>query len=472
MLVAVDESRYDDDFLELINVTIFENKHIPDYIKQGILDYPEELSLLYEANKVILDPNSSEQEINELLCGGARFGGKTLMGAVLALQFIEDSSFKCLVTRSVYKDLIAKGKDSIWGYIKLWQNEIGLPENERLIINKHDRTITDPNGGFISFIAFNYDDKADSLQSKTYHRIISDESPQLSLNIIEDFLPTLRQDIDEYFPLSLIHFGNPQLNNPVVNDWFGKTFVTGALPYINMDLNNNPLINREAYKQSFKRLSKAKKEVFLYGNWFYVAEVGDLISQVDLNNAKTNVSSIDYNTTASILFLDLAGRGKDKFAITTITILPNDLKIIDNITQTKAGNAVKAVKRHISEDNVRGVYPSLAIIEMEAGSWVYTEEYWINMFLDNDIIAESQKPAGNKYIRAIPATEEIISKELLINQDLENKFYIEDDLDKDYFSLLSGEAIGLMPIMKISPNIFDTISLGVNYINNNEISIE
>lgn len=446
--------------------------YIPDRIKEGILEYPEELSLLYEANKVLIDPNSNEQEINEILCGGARYGGKTLMGAVLALQFIQDSDYKALVTRSTYKDLIAKGKDSIWGYIKTWQEELNLPEKLKLDINKNERTISAPNGGFISFIAFNYDDKADSLQSKSYHRIISDESPQLSLNIIEDFLPTLRQDIDEYFPLSLIHFGNPQLNNESVNAWFGKTFVKGDLPYINMDLNNNPLINREAYKQSFKRLSAAKKEVFLYGNWFYVAEVGDLISQVDLNNALKSVKKINYRETASILFIDLAGRGKDKFAIFTLTLLPDGRKLIDNITQTKAANAVSIVHKHVREDNDRGIYPSLAILEMEGGSWVYTEEYWINMFLDIDIVADSQKPMGNKYLRAIPSTEEIINGELIINKCLENKKYIEDDVEKDYFSLLSAECIGLVPIMKVSPNLADTLSLGVNYINNNEISIE
>lgn len=463
MLVTSNDWQYDKYFHELFDRTILQNKYIPTKIKKGILEYPQEMQLLYEINKFQLDPTSQEPLINEVLCGGGRFGGKTLMGAVEALQFIEYPEYTCTVTRSTYKDLLAKGKDSIYGYISLWQKELDLSKNEQLDINKNDKTISAPDGGLINFMAFNYDDKADSLQSKSNKKIIADEALQLSLNILQDFKPTLRQGIDEYYPLSISYKGNPQLNNEEVNNWFGKTFVKGDFPYINMDLNNNPLINKEAYKNSFKGLNRAKREAFLNGNFFYKAQVGDLIEQTDLDNALFNTSELDYSRTASILFIDLAGRGKDKFAISTITLLQDGRKLLDNITQTKVANATKTVSSHVKEDNKRGVYPSLAILEMEGGSWVYTEKYWKDFFKELKIRVKSSKPVGNKYMRAMPVAEEIIEKELLINKCLKTKKYIEDT-NTDYFTLFSDEMIGMLPLMKVSPNIVDTVSLGINYL--------
>lgn len=475
MLVQSNGYLYDDYFIELFDKTILKNKYIPHRIKEGILNYPEEMRLLYELNRFQLDSDTQEPLLNELLCGGGRYGGKTLMGAVGSLQFIEYPEYVCTVTRNNYPDLLAPGKDSIFGYIELWQHELNLPKNEQLDISEYNRRISAPDGGLINFKAFNYDKKADSLQSKSNKRIIADEAPQLTLSIIEDFKPTMRQDIDEYYPLSICYFGNPQLNNEEVNNWFGKTFVKGNLPYVNMDLNNNPLINQNAYKQSFKGLNRAKLEAFLNGNFFYKAQKGDLIEQYDLDNATFNPDDIDYSGSGSLLFLDLAGRGRDKFAISTITILQGERKLLDNLTQTKAANATKTVRKHIKEDNERGIYPSLAILEMEGGSWVYTEEYWINMFLLLNIIADSQNPVGNKYMRAMPVAEEIIERELLINKNLKKKMYLEDDVDDDndrsYYDLFSSEMIGMVPVMKKSPNLVDSVSLGVNYINNNEIVI-
>lgn len=470
MLIQKNNWQHDKYFQELFDKTILHNKYIPKKIKKGILDYPQEMQLLYELNNFTLDPGSQEPLINEVLCGGGRFGGKTLMGAVEALQFIEYPEYTCTVTRSTYKDLLAKGKDSIYGYIELWQKELNLPKEEKLSINKHDKTITSPEGGLINFMAFNYDDKADSLQSKSNKRIIADEALQLSLNILQDFKPTLRQGLDEYYPLSISYKGNPQLNNEEVNSWFGKTFVKGDLPYINMDLNNNPLINREAYKNSFKGLNKAKREAFLSGNFFYKPQVGDLITQEDLNKARFNTKNLDYTETASILFMDLAGRGKDKFAVSTITLLKDGRRLIDNITQTKLANATSIVTKHIREDNERGVYPSLAVLEMEGGSWVYTENFWKLFFKELNIGVKSSKPVGSKYMRAIPVSEELIEGYLLINKCLESKYYLEDT-SNDYFTLFSDEAIGMLPLMKISPNIMDTISLGINFLRKAKISI-
>lgn len=476
MLVRSNDWANDAYFQKLFDKTILNNKFIPYRIKKGILSYPEEIMHLYELNKFALDPLTREPEINEVLTGGARFGGKTLMGAVDALQFIEYTDWVCTVTRNTYDDLFADGKDSIFGYISLWQEELDLPKKEKLDIKEGKKRISNPNGGLINFKAFNYDKKADSLQSKSNKRIIADEALQLSLNIIQDFKPTLRQEVSEYYPLSISFFGNPQLNNPEVNNYFNKTFVKGKFPYINMDLNNNPLINRNAYINSFKGLNKAKREAFLKGNFGYKLQKGDLIEQADLNNATFNPNKIRYSNTASILFLDLAGRGRDKFAIATITILQSGRKLLDNITQTKAVNAVKTVHKHIREDNKRGIYPNLAILEMEGGSWVYTEAYWINIFLTKNIPADTQNPIGSKYMRAMPVSEEIIEKELLINRDLKKKVYLEDeaddDNDTDYFTLFSDEMISMLPVMKKSPNLVDSVSLGVNYINNNEISIK
>jgi len=467
--MLVKEIKQDNTFIKLFEKTILNNKFIPNRIKKGICNYPQEIILLQQANEMKKDPITGKIGINDILCGGARFGGKTLMGAVLALQYMMEPSYKCLVTRRLYDDLMAEGTDSIFGYIKTWKNELQLTDKELEISMKY-KHVKSEYGAIINFRAFNYDKKGDSLQSKSNKRIINDEAPQLSLSLIEDQYPTLRQQITDKFPLSIINFGNPQLNNEEVNNYFGDTYIKGDKPYINMDLHTNPLIDRESYKGSFTNLSTAKKEAFLHGNFFYKPTEGDLITQAQLNNALFDTSIIDYRNTSSLLFIDLAGRGTDKFAITTFTIdFQRNIKIIDNITQTIKANASKEVHNHIQEDRKRGIYPSIAILEMEGGSWIYTYEYWQEIFLQYDILADDQRPNQNKYIRALPLSDELIAGETVINQDLAKKIYIESKHPISYFEIFSGEMISMLPIMKVSPNIVDTCSLGVNYCNNNEI---
>jgi hypothetical protein len=72
-LITSNEWKNDSYFKKLFKKTIIENKHIPRRIKTGIIDYEEELRLLYESSNFNLDVTTNEPLINEVLCGGGRY---------------------------------------------------------------------------------------------------------------------------------------------------------------------------------------------------------------------------------------------------------------------------------------------------------------------------------------------------------------------------------------------------------------
>ena len=210
-------------FVNFIEKSLIKNRHIPNDIKKGVLEYPQQLLLIYYCFKFNIDPETLSPQINNILCGGGKYGGKTLMGAVIALLLAEEK-ITITVTRQLYNDLFEDGKNSIYGYITMWDNQL-YPNGNGLKWNAQERQYTTLGGAVIKFRAFNYDKKADSTQSKSNHIIINDEALQNSKKILDNLKSTLRQDKNSFYPLLFLCFGNPQLNNLAVNNYFDKTYI-------------------------------------------------------------------------------------------------------------------------------------------------------------------------------------------------------------------------------------------------------
>lgn len=174
-------------FTSFIEKALINNNHIPYSIKKGVLSYPQQLLLIYYCFKPNLNREKKSFYINNLLCGGGKYGGKTLMGAVIALLLSGEKGVNITVTRQLYTDLFGKGKDSIYGYITMWDEEL-YPKGNGLLWNADQRQYITLDGAVIKFRAFNYDKKADSTQSKSNHIIINDEALQNSKKILDNLL--------------------------------------------------------------------------------------------------------------------------------------------------------------------------------------------------------------------------------------------------------------------------------------------
>ncbi len=453
-------SQYDRDMLEL---SIINNPYIPDKIKKGVLSYPQQLKSLIYLNRPI--PN----DYHRILIGGEAYGGKTLFGAVLGLRFIHINGFKGLVTRKNYDDLLEEREDSIWGYIGLWNEELvdQFGKERKLDIKQsHPPRIKSREGGLLTFRAFEHVIKKEKTRSKSYQQILNDEAPELEKQILTFQGRSLRQQSESRFPKAIVNFGNPQFdpNTFALNDSsqrFLHEYVEGKYVYVPMGWRTNPHINQVEFEASLEDLDEIDKQSQKEGNWHYIYTEGSLI---DINKLKEYLLPSFTNNSNCILSIDLAGRGRDKFVISTLTLDHGTNQImIDNISQTVGTNTEFLIEGHVLEDNKRGVYPSVCVLEIEPGSWVDTEKYWKTFFKEIGIKVEPRKPTGNKFNRARPLIREMSQGHVLINKMLDKKMYSESLYKKSYFELLKEEIGMLAPIMKISPNIIDSLSQGFNY---------
>lgn len=449
-------TQYDRDMLDL---TLVKNPYIPDKIKKGVLGYPQQLKTFIHLNRPI--PN----DYWRLLIGGESYGGKTLEIAALALRFMPIKGFKGLVTRKNYDDLTAENVDSVYGYIGLWNEE--LPPENQLKIKQHPPSIKSREGCLLDFRAFDHISKKEKTRSKSYQGIYNDEATEIDKQILTFQGRSLRQDVESRFPKCIVNSGNPQFDPKTftLNDSsrrFLNEYVKGPYVYVPMGWRTNPYINKVEFEASLEDLDEIDKQSQKEGNWHYTYTQGSLI---DINKLKDYLSPPIMNRSASILSIDLAGRGRDKFVIGTHTLdLKTNQVMIDNLSQTVGTSTESLVEAHVIEDHKRGVFPSAVILEIEPGSWVDTEKYWKNFFNPMGIAVYPKRPVGSKFNRARPFVRALSQGHVLINELLKTKMYNETQYPKSYFELLKEELGFLAPVMKVSPNIIDCCSQGYNYL--------
>ena len=181
-------TQYDRDML---NLTLVENPYIPEKIKNGVLGYPQQLKSLNIFNRPIRD------DYHRILIGGEAYGGKTLFGGVLGLRFMHIDGFKGLVTRKNYDDLTEESVDSIYGYIGDWNEELGSPLK---IKHTSPPLIKSPEGGLLTFRAFDHIKKKEKTRSKSYQVILNDEAPEIDKSILTFQGRSLRQQVEVTIP--------------------------------------------------------------------------------------------------------------------------------------------------------------------------------------------------------------------------------------------------------------------------------
>lgn len=398
---------------------------------------------LYDRQKFVAMTSCRKQDdINEFLTGGPGGGGKTMLLAALALQFVEFPQYRCLVTRKNYRELVGTG--SVFDILK---NIPGVKSRESGLIR-----IIFPSGAEIHFKAFNDESHKQDVKGESYHTILNDEASELNESVLRFLYRSLRKKADDWIPL---RFGNASNPGGESTDYLVEKYIDGDLPYIKMGYKDNPYIDNETYESALMELDYIDRQYQMEGDWKYKPSVGDLLNRKEAESQLTTMTSPLYY---ELLGIDLAGKGKDKFAIVCYDYLQNGMEYIKDFDQTQSHNPESLLINFIVKHNPNPQFPqsSLIVIEQEGGgSPEYAKKYFENLIAEYgySIPVVLKKPSGSKYQRARPLMHSIRYGNTKLN---ENADFIHDFIDESI--QLSPDGTGA------SPNLVDSASLARNYL--------
>ena len=398
---------------------------------------------LYDKQKFFALTSCHRQDgINEGLIGGAGGGGKTKLFSALALQYIEFPQYRCLVTRKKYRELVGTG--SVFDILK---NIPNLKSRESGLIR-----IIAPSGAEIHFKAFDNESHKQDVKGESYHTILNDEASELNESTLRFLYRSLRKQIDDWIPLRFLNASNPGGES---TQYLIDKYIDGPLPYVDMSYKDNPYIDNQTYEDALKELDYIDQQYQMHGNWHYKPNTGDLLSRDEAEAQLTNLTTpIHYE----LISIDLAGKGKDMFAVVCYDYLVNGLEYIRDFNQTSSHNPEQLLLNFIFKHNPNPQMPQTSIIVIEqegGGSPEYAKKYFENMIRDYgyNIPVILKKPTGSKYQRARPLMHSIRYGNTKLN------------IEADYINDFIDESIQLSPDGKgRSPNLVDSASLARNYL--------
>lgn len=255
-----------EDDWKILESSIMNNPFIP------IKPYPKQVYAICDKSK-------------RKLIGGSAYSGKSILGAVLALQHFKAKNYRCLILRSTYDNVIATG--GIVDYIDEWTSEFKNVEHnqsKRVFIN-HDTNAKI----YYSYMQLVKD--KEKFKSRAYHRIIVDEASEFHKVNLQFLNRSLRGTKGLMkFPLSLYYISNPA--DADGSTYLKERFVEGPFPFYEMNFWDNPYIDKEDYLENLQELSKADYQ-FQIGNWDYEVKSGDVFD-MDMIDAHT-ISKQEYD---------------------------------------------------------------------------------------------------------------------------------------------------------------------------------
>ena len=346
---------------QIIHDSIENNPFIP------IKPYPKQLYAICDKSK-------------RKLIGGSAYSGKSILGAVLALQHFKAKNYRCLILRSTYDNVIATG--GIVDYIDDWVSEFPNVEHnqsKRVFIN-HDSNAKI----YYSYMLLEKD--KEKFKSRAYHRIIVDEASEFYKVNLQFLNRSLRGTKGLMkFPLSLYYISNPA--DADGSTYLKERFVDGPYPFFEMNFWDNPYIDKHDYLENLKELSKADYQ-FQMGNWDYEVKAGDVFDY-DLIEANT-ISKNEYDEMLTeqeilqqVITWDIAATEKktsDYTAYSLDTIFKGKIGVVYNQDSTKKSPGklenymMRIMDRYYDHDNW--------IEQQPAAAGKIVKNYWQGVFKD------------------------------------------------------------------------------------------
>ena len=409
-------------------------KHNP-YVK--LKPYPKQSIPVFEASK-----NEVDKAVNSVLVGAGGYGGKSILGGILAVQYLLEPNYTCLVTRRNYAELL--DTNSIWENLVDWccdaerlrpyEHKLGIPLVCEAIKTPSPKIIA-PNGNTIYFKAFDRTDKKQKFKSASYDRIINDEASELPPGILQFQYRSMRNT--SQIPRSIINLSNPGGES---TDYLIDNFVDGVNPYIPLDWRDNPFIDKRAYEQSLNELDYIDKQYQMFGNWHYKASAGDLMDIDTLKSAYEikYLQNTDEPPFLSVIAIDMAGKGRDRFVATHMVLMNNGLMVREDSISIDDAYPEDRIYNFI-EDKCKSYHTYNVVFEQEPGSdSLYSIRYWQNELMKltatYGVMVSDVRPFASKYNRARPVAKAIHDRRLIFNSELKTDT-MKDGLFDQFISI-------------------------------------
>lgn len=378
--------------------TILENPYIP------FKPYPKQAIPILLANREEKLVNGTKKP-NSVLAGAGGFGGKTYLGSMLAVQYLMEPDYTCLVTRRNYAELL--DTNSIWENLLDWCCGEELGDLKCEYKKSPSPMITAPNGNTIYFKAFDHEDKKGKFKSASYDRIINDEASELPDGILQFQYRSVRNTSN--IPRSIINLSNPGGDS---TQYLVKKFVDGDLPYVPLDWRDNPHIDKKAYEGSLDELDYIDQQYQKYGNWHFEPSSGDLIDLDTLHSAKISHTEYEkYRPEFNVIGIDLAGGGRDKTAVAGVTLFENGMMVVTRLDTDKTAYPETMVYNAVDKESEK-YRTNIVNFEDEPGSdSIYSLRHWKRTLRDitytRGIMVKKTTPSHSKYNRARPIALDI-----------------------------------------------------------------
>lgn len=299
--------------LQVIKDTIDNNQFIP------ITPYAKQMYAIADQHK-------------RKLIGGSAYSGKSILGAVLALQHFKVRNYRCLILRSTYDNVIATG--GIVDYIAEWTKQFDYVEHnqsKRVFINHKTNAKI-----YYSYMLLEKD--KEKFKSRAYHKIIVDEASEFYKVNLQFLNRSLRGTKGlMHFPFALYYISNPA--DADGSTYLKERFVEGPYPYFEMNFWDNPYIDRKDYLENLKELSPADYQ-FQIGNWDYEIKSGDVfdydlieshtISKQEYQELLTEKEVLQQVMTWDIAATDNIKKYADYTAYSKSTVFTEKIAVITN----------------------------------------------------------------------------------------------------------------------------------------------
>ncbi len=316
MRINYDELELTDKQKTILKKTIFQNKYIP------VDPYRKQLFAIADNSK-------------RKLIGGSAYSGKSILGAVLALQHYNVPNYRCLILRSTYDNVIATG--GIVDYIDEWMSE--FPEVEH---NQSKRCFINTENNAKIYYSYMFLEKdKEKFKSRAYHKIIVDEASEffkVNLQFLNRSLRGTKSLMK--FPLSLYYISNPADADGSI--YLKERFVEGPFPFYEMNFWDNPYIDKEDYLENLQELSHADYQ-FQMGNWDYEVRSGDvfdydLIDNCTISKQEYSEMLTEQDVLQQVITWDVAAtekRTSDYTAWSLSTVFKGKVGVVHNQDSTQ-----------------------------------------------------------------------------------------------------------------------------------------
>lgn len=246
----------------------------------------------------------------EALYGGAAGGGKSDALLMAALQYAHVPGYSALLLRRTYADLSLPG--AIMDRAKEWLIPKGIAWNDK------DKRFTFPSGASLTFGYLDNERDRYRYQGAELQYIGFDELTQFPEQWYRYLLSRLRRMRGEPVPLRARCASNP---GGIGHDWVRRRFVDGVdsgRSFVPATLDDNPFLDRDAYRLSLAQLDPTTRAQLLDGTW--VRDSGGLVyGRFDDTRNQTSQApplddyalGIDYGFTDATAFAVLGWRAHD-----------------------------------------------------------------------------------------------------------------------------------------------------------------